>query len=519
MPLSSVTLVIVLVAVPTRVSGSPSNGRPAISATCASQTDQLRAATTKKEEWAMKILDAYGKPGPGIQQQRLHWLGSYDECRAVRSPSISTPSGNHTSPWGGQYCLASLSLYPVNGVPGLSEAAVILALIGVEDVQCRPREIKLSTGAQIVLALLALLAIVVGGATVYDVYVTNFIRFTDTRRGQGHGQGSREELTCLHGIRVLSILWIMLGHTHFYATQVPKLENRRGFLNFLRYYLHRLWRLTPVYMLWLAIAATLSPHFGDGPLWPEEGVAESCHTTWWTNMLYINNFVRTDKLCLPWTWYLANDVQFYAVAPIFVFFLHLGGGRFDFMDEYYIKPYCRAAPYFLGLLTGYVLHRNRCELELTKFAYYKLYRLEFGTHQAIATACCLAVVFGTTGFASDDASQSTTSFYISMNHVVWGMGVAWLLFVCCTNNAGLANRLFSRRGWLIPSRLTYCVFLVHPVVIMVYYMSVRAPFFFSKFNIAFAYIGNVVLSYACAFLLHIGFEAPMMALERTVFKQ
>ncbi|KAK7478459.1 hypothetical protein BaRGS_00030305, partial [Batillaria attramentaria] len=224
MLLPIVTMVIVLVAVPTRVSGSPSNGRPAISATCASQTDQLRAATTKKEEWAMKILDAYGKPGPGILQQRLHWLGSYDECRAVRSPSVSTPSGNHTSPWGGQYCLASLSLYPVNGVPGLSEAAVILALIGVEDVQCRPREIKLSTGAQIVLALLALLAIVVGGATVYDVYVvgrTNFIRFKDTGRGQGQGQVSREELTCLHGIRVLSILWIMLGHTHFYATQVP----------------------------------------------------------------------------------------------------------------------------------------------------------------------------------------------------------------------------------------------------------------------------------------------------------
>ncbi|KAK7478458.1 hypothetical protein BaRGS_00030304, partial [Batillaria attramentaria] len=107
--------------------------------------------------------------------------------------------------------------------------------------------------------------------------------------------------------------------------------------------------------------------------------------------------------CLPWTWYLANDVQFYAVAPIFVFFLHLcpavgiflcwlvvflsailtgvistyhrlpAGAAADlmfathqFMDEYYIKPYCRAAPYFLGLLTGYVLHRNRCELELTK---------------------------------------------------------------------------------------------------------------------------------------------------------
>ena len=37
----------------------------------------------------------------------------------------------------------------------------------------------------------------------------------------------------------------------------------------------------------------------------------------------------------------------------------------SYVENYYVKPYCRAPPYFIGIMTGYILHRTRCELELS----------------------------------------------------------------------------------------------------------------------------------------------------------
>lgn len=43
-----------------------------------------------------------------------------------------------------------------------------------------------------------------------------------------------------------------------------------------------------------------------------------CRSAWWTNLLYINNFVPkvyTDQ-CVPWAWYLANDMQFFVIGML-----------------------------------------------------------------------------------------------------------------------------------------------------------------------------------------------------------
>lgn len=51
-------------------------------------------------------------------------------------------------------------------------------------------------------------------------------------------------------------------------------------------------RLTPVYVVVLAIHAILIRYVADGPLWDQNGIDHHrCANSWWTNLLYVNNFV------------------------------------------------------------------------------------------------------------------------------------------------------------------------------------------------------------------------------------
>ncbi|GFT17788.1 nose resistant to fluoxetine protein 6 [Nephila pilipes] len=61
----------------------------------------------KSSIWAMKMLDAYGKPESGILRGNLKWLGDYDECLKVYAPpDTKTEAGN----FHGKYCSLHVSV-------------------------------------------------------------------------------------------------------------------------------------------------------------------------------------------------------------------------------------------------------------------------------------------------------------------------------------------------------------------------------------------------------------------------
>lgn len=57
-------------------------------------------------------------------------------------------------------------------------------------------------------------------------------------------------------------------------------------------------RLTPAYLAVIALYSTWLPKLGSGPLWDSRISLEQerCQSSWWLNLLYINNYFGTDKL-------------------------------------------------------------------------------------------------------------------------------------------------------------------------------------------------------------------------------
>lgn len=42
----------------------------------------------------------------------------------------------------------------------------------------------------------------------------------------------------------------------------------------------------------------------------------TCPNYWWRNILYIQTWFPFPQLCMLWSWYLADDMQFYVWAIV-----------------------------------------------------------------------------------------------------------------------------------------------------------------------------------------------------------
>ena len=177
-------------------------------------------------------------------------------------------------------------------------------------------------------------------------------------------QGKNDYLSVLNGIRVLSMAYIILGHTHesfqgpplinpeaalelvtnlngmivmgaFYAVDtffflsaflgaylmIPKLKNQ-SIKNFVMIYFHRFFRLIPTLALFIAFILTFMMFTGSGPVFDQIHffLIEPCKKYWWTILIFVNNFyppVGTIN-CMNILWYLANDMLFFMFLPIVI---------------------------------------------------------------------------------------------------------------------------------------------------------------------------------------------------------
>lgn len=71
----------------------------------------------------------------------------------------------------------------------------------------------------------------------------------------------------------------------------------------------------------IGLYATWMPKLGDGPIWNSRMQLEQerCLNSWWKNLLYINNYVGNESLCMFQSWYLATDTQLFILAPLVLY--------------------------------------------------------------------------------------------------------------------------------------------------------------------------------------------------------
>ncbi|KAM8960900.1 O-acyltransferase like protein-like [Pelodytes ibericus] len=177
------------------------------------------------------------------------------------------------------------------------------------------------------------------------------------------------EYPTLDGMRVLSLLWIISGHTsqlasvynmdnffqwkakviekpiYFYSLSGPVylgvdsffllsgflsavsllkiMENSERNLTLfmvVKYVSKRLIRLQPLHLASICLSIALISLVNWGSFWElPKHQWDNCQRVWWANILLITNFVSVAESCSGWAWYLSNDFQFHLTSPFLIF--------------------------------------------------------------------------------------------------------------------------------------------------------------------------------------------------------
>ncbi|KFD61433.1 hypothetical protein M514_05993 [Trichuris suis] len=553
--------------------------------------------------WSLKVIDSFGKAPSGLLYGNVWMLGSYEQCIKV-SQQIKEQDAFLTVV---AFLILFATLYdyfvvqaepkcPLKAIDGDSDAASLVENSRSNSAKHQQRDERSS-------------------CTFLKVLVA-FSLYTNTRKVMSTAV-PKGQITCFNGIRVLSMWWIIFGHTYYwtiaylnnivYAYELPenmfnqillngslsvdsffflgasllafvwmkKLKGKealtRSPLFWLQYFAHRYLRVTPVYMVVLVVYAVLLPKATDGPMWNRQGFnGDNCAASWWTNVLYVNNFVHLSHpvifhsplfcvvehlhfQCMTWTWYLAADMQYFILsAPILVLLLSrefiaitlivlliaasaavqivlriqnpswppiaifsVNPRQFDIIDVYwetiYVKPYTRCGPFLVGLIFGYYMYKVNMSVKMS--------RLSVVLGWLTCTGAAMGLLFGLQEYSRlYEIDYVGMLVYAGFSRTIWAIVLAWISLACTSGYGGPVNDFLSWKVWIPLSRLTYCLYLVHPILIQAFYASQAKPTHFSgHYQMVHYFFGHLVFSILIAFVTSVCFEMPIASMEPLIF--
>ncbi|XP_051862820.1 nose resistant to fluoxetine protein 6-like [Drosophila albomicans] len=365
---------------------------------CLADMAQLMSGLSSRSYWALRMIDSWGSIPSGILYGNFFDMGNYDEC--IKTYKAITDSHSIR----GKYCFAKISFRATLKIavcfPSSCSAELMDTFIGqianrllnvtitkniVDEATCSTAEKEPFDAATIlIIVILSVLAAAMILATLCDYFICRdqnklpiIIKAFSARANSRalfrlvEPKSNPNVIDCVHGMRCLSLIWVIFGHQYIVSLSSPKtnyvslltwlqsffasfilhgpfsvdtffflsglllvmialrsLEKSKGQMNIPMMYLHRYLRLTPVLALAIPMYMKLLPLMSDGPVTDRVnfGDFDVCKRTWYLSLLYVQNYA-TKEICLGHTWYLAVDMQLYILSPIFLISLYKWGKK------------------------------------------------------------------------------------------------------------------------------------------------------------------------------------------------
>ncbi|XP_063957538.1 nose resistant to fluoxetine protein 6-like [Lytechinus pictus] len=633
-------------------------GEESYKSKCFTEIEQI---FTEGGEKRNTIIDATGKPSSGILQGNVAWLGDFRQCMdatdlhycLLKLPIHAEAFSRRVS---GSLSLGVCVPEECSGkdINDAIKFIDILLFNGTKNlmIHCSDRLNPLSdSGFICTIVFLSLLCALCLGATAYESYRHHYTNISDEEsipilqrqsscNSNEHSLrkteiddskdlstwrrcflcfslsrsinqitstiSAKDDIVCLHGMRVISMFWIIMGHSFsfqqksqaladilwvytgpakWFTSQViysayvaldtffflggllvaytgfKYMAKSVGRVNWLIAIVHRYLRITPAMAVMILLYTFVYPYLGEGPFWHlrvQDTLA--CYDWWWTNFLYINNFVpsNTSSGCLSWSWYLATDMQLFLLSIILIVLIWwfpvigifvlclltvtsiiiravlfsvreyqatqfanaLVGHHGDMsMFIFSVKPYANATPYLIGIAMGYILHilKNKRVPRLHVIIVVLGWLTSFAIGMSLVYG--LYSIFDHPGMELVPLDKTLNVLYGSIGKLAWTLAMSWVVFSCHHGYGGVINRFLSWRLWIPLSRLTFCAYLLHPAIIYLFTGTVTTSYNVTVIDQSFLFAGFVTISYSAASILSSLIEMPIGSLQKMFLKR
>ena len=409
----------------------------------------------------------------------------------------------------------------------------------------------------------------------------------------------KSDILCLNGLRCITMVWILMTHTMMYndwsafarTRDVEKALNSlinqplfngsylvdtfflmSGLLsaftafkhcqavwakfNSIAYIFGRWLRLTPqiflVSMIYIVLpAASYGPHWY--PVVAE--YSENCIANWWINVLHLQAFYKTDRMCNFVTWWISIDFfyHFFALATIWITIL--AGHRYGFLSmssivlggltwqcirhyekalppnvfstipqtgamwttmtlEFFWTPYTHVVPFFFGFYTGYLMSLKR-----------KLILRELNTRRALIGWSLSLILLSLQGYSTywwvtgqANYSRSVSTIFYTACAIVWSSSICWIIIACHHGYGGFIDRLLSARVFIILGKASYMVYLSHFQIMFLFYGNQNILIEPAPLTMLYIILGNILLSTLYGITLCIVYELPWLKFHRRLMK-
>ena len=184
-------------------------------------------------------------------------------------------------------------------------------------------------------------------------------------------------------------------------------------------------------------------------------------------------------MCAPWSWYLANDFQFFCLSPVFLILMttiaplawvvlvstaiaswisivwmidHRPLEATDF-DVLYDKPWIRISPYLIGLATGVMI----VKLDTIPVENTLRNRVWALLGWLMSAALALSVVYGVyhARVTGPDLATPLGKLNTSLSRSAWSLSMAWVTLACVRGWGGPVDWILSLPPLRFSSRFQF----------------------------------------------------------------